>query len=129
MQLMPTSTVYLPSEIQQEIYPDLNRFGDVVLSKKVLGWVADSEKNLPYLKTWDTFGKRRDELITSEGWRNLQDLGIEEGIVAIPHENKHKEFSRVHQFIKSVTASFTGLVSPALTLNTDITFGLPRILP
>lgn len=97
---MITSTVYLPSEVQQEIYPDLNRFGDVVLSRKVLDWVADSEKNLPYLKTWDTFGKRRDELITSEGWRNLQDLGIEEGIVAIPFENKHKEFSRVHQFIK-----------------------------
>ncbi|OBT77890.1 hypothetical protein VF21_03202 [Pseudogymnoascus sp. 05NY08] len=92
--------LYLPSEVQQEIYPDLNRFGDVVLSRKVLDWVADSEKNLPYLKTWDTFGKRRDELITSEGWRNLQDLGIEEGIVAIPFENKHKEFSRVHQFIK-----------------------------
>ncbi|KFY49589.1 hypothetical protein V496_09900 [Pseudogymnoascus sp. VKM F-4515 (FW-2607)] len=92
--------LYLPSEVQQEIYPDLNRFGDVVLSRKVLDWVADSEKNLPYLKTWDTFGKRRDELITSEGWRNLQDMGIEEGIVAIPFENKHKEFSRVHQFIK-----------------------------
>lgn len=102
-QLMTTPTVYLPSEVKQELYPDLNRFGDVVLSRKVLDWVADSEKNLPYLKTWDTFGKRRDELITSEGWRNLQDLGIEEGIVAIPFENKHKEFSRVHQFIKSVT--------------------------
>ncbi|ELR09636.1 hypothetical protein VC83_07006 [Pseudogymnoascus destructans] len=107
--------LYLPSEIQQEIYPDLNRFGDVVLSRKVLDWVADSEKNLPYLKTWDTFGKRRDELITSEGWRNLQNLGIEEGIVAIPHENKHKEFSRVHQFIKYHlwTASNSSVTCPS----------------
>jgi hypothetical protein len=107
---MTIIVVYLPSEIQQEIYPDLDRFGDIVLSRKVLNWVTDSEKNLPYLRTWDTFGKRQDELVTSEGWRNLQNLGIEEGIVAIPYENKHKEFSRVHQFIKSVSSNFSYFV-------------------
>jgi hypothetical protein len=71
--------VYLPSNIQSSVFPDLSRFGAVVLSKKVLRWVADAEKNPPFLRSWDTWGKRTDELVTSEGWRNLQELGIAEG--------------------------------------------------
>ena len=39
-------------------------------------------------------------MVTSEGWRNLQDLGISEGIVAIAYENDHLEYSRLYQFLK-----------------------------
>jgi hypothetical protein len=94
--------VYLPLSVQKSVTPDITAFGDLVLSKKVFDWVADAEKNIPYLKTWDAFGKRKDELVTSWGWRQLQDTGIEEGIVAIPYENKNGPYSRVHQFLKSV---------------------------
>lgn len=87
--------------MRESVTPDISAFGDLVLSKEVLNWVADGEKNIPYLKTWDTFGKRKDELVTSEGWRRLQEIGIREGIVAIPYENKSGPYSRVHQFIKS----------------------------
>lgn len=69
--------------MRESITPDLSTFGEKVLSKQVLSWVADAEKNPPYLRTWDSWGKRQDELVTSEGWRKLQALGIEEGIVAI----------------------------------------------
>lgn len=65
--------------------------------------MADAEKNVPYLKTWDTFGKRKDELVTSEGWRMLQEIGIQEGMVAIPYENESGPYSRVHHFLKSVS--------------------------
>jgi hypothetical protein len=88
--------------VQNSVTPDISALGDLVLSKKVFDWVADAEKNVPYLKTWDTFGKRKDELVTSQGWRMLQETGIEEGIVAIPYENKNGPYSRVHQFLKSV---------------------------
>ncbi len=94
--------MYLPPSVLQSISPELSHFGNLVLSKRVLNWVADAEKNVPYLKTWDTFGKRKDELITSEGWRKLQDTGIEEGIIAIAYENHDGPYSRVHQFLKSV---------------------------
>jgi hypothetical protein len=66
----------------------------------VLHLIADAEKNPPYLRTWDTWGKRRDELVASEGWRNLQDLGIREGMVSIGYENQNAEYSRVHHFAK-----------------------------
>jgi hypothetical protein len=65
--------------------------------------VADAEKNVPYLKTWDTFGKRKDELVTTEGWRRLQEIGIQEGMVAIPYENRSGPYSRLHHFLKSVS--------------------------
>jgi Adaptive response protein AidB N-terminal domain len=76
--------------------------GDLAISERVLTYVADAEKNVPYLKTWDTFGKRKDEPVTSEGWRRLQEIGIQEGMVAIPYEQKSGPYSRVHQFLKSV---------------------------
>jgi len=92
--------VYLPLKVSQSVDTELAKFGDRVISPQVLTWTGDAERNIPYLRTWDSFGKRKDELVTSEGWRNLQDLGIREGIVAIPYENRHGSFSRVHQFLK-----------------------------
>ena len=92
--------VYLSPKVSQSLDPELATFGDKVLSPQVLTWTGDAERNVPYLRTWDSLGRRKDELVTSEGWRNLQDLGISEGIVAIPYENRHGLFSRVHQFLK-----------------------------
>lgn len=43
---------------------------------------------------------RKDEIITSEGWRRLQEIGIAEGMVAIPYENEYGMYSRVYQFLK-----------------------------
>ncbi|KAI9699587.1 MAG: hypothetical protein M1820_007086 [Bogoriella megaspora] len=92
--------LYLPLPDQNSISPELDRFANLVLSPQVFTWVADAERNLPYVRTWDVWGKRKDELVTSEGWRNLQKLGIEEGIVAIPYERKHGSLSRLYQFLK-----------------------------
>ena len=95
-------SVYLPAAVRSAIEPDLSRFGGEVLTAKVLDWVADAEKNPPFLRTWDTWGRRRDELVTSAGWRNLQDMGIAEGMVAIAYEGRFAEHSRLYQFIKFV---------------------------
>ncbi len=92
--------LFLPNEVRESITPDLSSFGDKVLSRQILNWVLDAERNAPYVKTWDSWGKRRDELITSEGWRNLQRVGIEEGMVGIPYDNKYGEYSRVYHFAK-----------------------------
>jgi alkylation response protein AidB-like acyl-CoA dehydrogenase len=92
--------LFLPDTIRNYIAPELSAFGDKVLSRQILSWVLDAERNAPYVKTWDSWGKRRDELVTSEGWRNLQRVGIEEGMVAIPYENKYEEYSRVYHFAK-----------------------------
>lgn len=92
--------LFLPSQIRENIAPELSDFGAKVLSPQVLAWVLDAERNTPYVKQFDSWGRRRDELITTEGWRNLQALGIAEGMAAIPYENRNAEYSRVHQFAK-----------------------------
>ena len=90
----------LPPEIIDILSPDLSAFGDRVLSSHVLSLSKDAEYNVPRLETWDSFGHRKDELITSNGWKQLRDIGISEGIVAIPYEGKFKQYSRLYQFFK-----------------------------
>lgn len=90
----------MPSSVRESITAELAAFGDKVLGREVLHLIADAEKNPPYLRTWDTWSKRRDELVFSEGWQNLQDLSIKEGMVSIGYENKNAEYSRVHHFAK-----------------------------
>ncbi|OQV08721.1 Acyl-CoA dehydrogenase, middle domain-containing protein [Cladophialophora immunda] len=94
--------LFLPHGVQEALKADLSAFGEHVLSRQTLGWVLEAERNLPYVKTWDTWGKRRDELITSDGWKNLQRMGIEAGIVAIPYENSFQEFSRIYWCTKYI---------------------------
>lgn len=108
--------LFLPESVRQATQSELVSFGEKVLSKEVLDLVADAEHNLPYLKTWDSWGKRRDELITSEGWRKLSALGIQEGMVAIGYENSYLQFSRPYQFCKYLvwTGSSAWVTCPSL---------------
>lgn len=92
--------LFLPDEIRDVCTADIKALGDKALSKTVLDLVADAEKNLPYLKTWDAWGRRQDELVTSEGWRKLSAIGVQEGMVAIGYENEYGQFSRTLQFLK-----------------------------
>ncbi|KAL7944962.1 acyl-CoA dehydrogenase/oxidase [Trichoderma barbatum] len=92
--------LFVPKDVLESIATDLDQFGTKVLSPKVMGWVFDAERNTPYVKNFDSWGRRRDELITTEGCRNLQALGQAEGMVAIPYENNYAEYSRVYHFAK-----------------------------
>lgn len=78
---IPTPLVFLPRRIIKTTAEDISRFGDEVISKKVLDWVTDAERNTPYVKGSgrNSFGQRTDELVTTEGWRKLQELGLKEG--------------------------------------------------
>lgn len=93
-------SLFLPEPLREQCSQDIKALGDKALSKPILDLVADAEKNLPYLKTWDAWGRRQDELITSEGWRKLSAVGIQEGMVAIGYENEYFQFSRTFQFLK-----------------------------
>ncbi|EGP86083.1 unnamed protein product [Zymoseptoria tritici ST99CH_1A5] len=91
---------YLPSRTQNAISSDLNNISNLVLSRKVLNWCADAERNVPYIRSYDSWGRRIDDLVTSAGWQNLQAMGQAEGMVACGHERTHAQYSRVHQFLK-----------------------------
>lgn len=86
--------LFIPESKRETCAREVEALGDKSLSKPVLDLVADAEKNLPYLKTWDAWGRRQDELVTSEGWRKLSAIGVEAGMVAMGYENEHLQFSR-----------------------------------
>lgn len=76
-------TVFLSNPVIEAITPDLAEFGQKIVSKQVLDWVTDAEHNTPYLRGSgrDSFGQKKTELIVSDGWKQLQNLGIEQGYV------------------------------------------------
>ena len=54
----------------------------------------------PHLVQFDQWGRRVDELHTSEGWRGSKATAQREGIPAIFYERKYREFSRIYGFAK-----------------------------
>ena len=54
---------------------------------------------------YDQWGRRVDELQTSEGWRGLKAKMQEEGAIGIFFERKYGEFSRVYGFMKEFLAT------------------------
>jgi hypothetical protein len=84
----------------RQVASDLRCFGINVLSTEVKNWTAEAERNPPFLQSFDSWGKRQNKLVTSEGWKRLQDMGIKEGIVAIPYEKEWGQWGRAYQFLK-----------------------------
>lgn len=54
----------------------------------------------PKLLQYDQWGRRIDDLQTSEGWRELKAIAQREGIPGIFYERKFGEHSRVYGFAK-----------------------------
>lgn len=73
--------VFVPSTLIPSLSQELSQLAAIIVSKQVIDWIANAETQLPYLKGsgYDAFGSPNDPLVTSEGWRRLQDLGIEQG--------------------------------------------------
>ncbi|KAF5382435.1 hypothetical protein D9615_002858 [Tricholomella constricta] len=102
-----TSDLVLPSLLKRtiprsafnEIEPDLERLGaDVITTIRAMG--SGNRVAPPRLIQYDQWGRRVDELETSEGWRDLKAVGQKEGLPAIFYERKYQEHSRSYGFAK-----------------------------
>ncbi|MCS6934641.1 MAG: acyl-CoA dehydrogenase family protein [Chitinophagales bacterium] len=91
--------VYLPEEVLNEIEEDLYNFGNRVV-EELPTWARDAEVNKPCLTHYDAWGNRIDEIKVSEGWKKLERVAAEEGLVAIGYERKYRQHSRLYQFVK-----------------------------
>ncbi|SPQ21036.1 5d6e90a4-993f-4e89-ac35-7d7a8761ef99 [Thermothielavioides terrestris] len=100
--LQRIARLFLPRPLLDQISPEVARLGDEVLSPQIFDWVADAERNQPYLRGGgrDAFGKPRSELVVTEGWRKLQDFGFQKGFVAVNYDSDYGPYNRLVQFIR-----------------------------
>lgn len=97
--------MFLPSSIAAAAHDEVSLLGQEVISDRVFSWISDAERNKPYLKGSgrDAFGHWTGELVTSEGWRQLQKFGIMKGMVATGYENTspfYGPYARPLQFLR-----------------------------
>ncbi|EAQ85855.1 hypothetical protein CHGG_07108 [Chaetomium globosum CBS 148.51] len=99
---MLTWAVFLPSSLLDQISPEAGQLGDDVLSQQIFDWVTDAEHNQPHLRGSgrDAFGKPVSELVVTEGWRKLQEFGIQKGIVALNYDSDYGPYNRLVEFIR-----------------------------
>ncbi|KAJ5791148.1 uncharacterized protein N7518_008159 [Penicillium psychrosexuale] len=86
--LQRTIAWYLPSAVFQSVQPHLTQFGAEAISEQVRGWSADAERNVPYVKSHNVWGKRYDydRLVTTEGWKQLGKWGARNRIVSAGYD-------------------------------------------
>ena len=89
----------LPAEVFAEVEPALRRLGERAVTD-LLALDAAAEAMPPRLVSYDPWGRRIDEIVTSDAWRELDRIAAEEGIVATAYERKHGALSRIDQFAK-----------------------------
>ncbi|EAU86035.1 acyl-CoA dehydrogenase domain-containing protein [Coprinopsis cinerea okayama7 len=89
----------LPNSVLRDVQPDLERLGKEVLT--VIRPLADSAAvSNPTLTQYDQWGRRIDNLETSEGWRKLKAIAQQEGLPGIFYERTYGEHSRIYGFAK-----------------------------
>ncbi|KAF5010851.1 hypothetical protein FDECE_3024 [Fusarium decemcellulare] len=91
--------LYLGPEILTDLLPRLTKFGGEALSEPVLAWIANAEKEQPFVKQYDAWGRRYpyDKLVTAEGWKKLGEWGAKNGVVSLGYEPGNGVFRRLVQ--------------------------------
>lgn len=86
----------LPPHVLEEIEGGL-----VALGERAVGDIQRagdrSESEPPRHVPYDPWGRRVDRMEVSDGWRRLERIAVEEGLVATAYERAHGPWSRVHQ--------------------------------
>ncbi|KAJ5711529.1 hypothetical protein N7488_005685 [Penicillium malachiteum] len=93
--------LYLSPEIKKRSEGELSALADAAVSEQVMKWIADAERHSVHVQNWDGWGEKKDELVTSQGWKYLWRLGISERLAALPSLNEEYEgYGRMIQLLK-----------------------------
>lgn len=91
--------LHLPRDVFEDVVEDLAGFGDRVVGD-IARMARDAETHPPRHVPFDPWGRRIDEIEVAQGWKDLDRVSAEEGLVAIAYERKHGRYSRIHQLAK-----------------------------
>jgi alkylation response protein AidB-like acyl-CoA dehydrogenase len=87
----------LPSSVLREIESDLLRMGELS-GGKLRELSLRHRRDQPKLIEFDAWGRRVDEIQISPAWNEMARVACEFGLVALPYERAHGQYSRLHQF-------------------------------
>jgi acyl-CoA dehydrogenase len=79
------------------ITPSLAKMGALV-GGELYRLQLEDLRNEPKLVQWDAWGHRVDQIEVSPLWKRAARIAAEEGLIAIPYEQRHGAASRLHQF-------------------------------
>jgi alkylation response protein AidB-like acyl-CoA dehydrogenase len=88
---------HLPSDTYQAIMPELESMGGLAGDELYTQQLAD-RRNEPVHTPYSPWGERIDHIEVSPLWQRAERIAAETGLVAIPYEQTHGAFSRLHQF-------------------------------
>lgn len=89
----------MPKEVYRVIKDDLIQFGNRV-SSDIWRLGQECAANEPYLHKTSAWGRRCDEIVTCNAWKQQKRVSAEEGLIAIAYERYFHEFSRIYQATK-----------------------------
>lgn len=89
----------LPENMQEIVFNDLKSLGQRVTTD-ILNMARDAEAHEPVLAPYSPWGLPVDKIHVAKGWRDLETVSAQEGMVAIGYERNYSEFSRIYQFSK-----------------------------
>ncbi|HXV06805.1 MAG TPA: hypothetical protein VD791_02165, partial [Burkholderiales bacterium] len=87
----------LPAEVREALQSGLQEMGELAGGPLYAFQLADRAAE-PTHTPWDAWGNRIDQIEVSPLWRAAEPLAARSGLIAIPYERAHGQWSRVHQF-------------------------------
>ncbi|CAG7933835.1 unnamed protein product [Penicillium olsonii] len=123
--LQRTLEWYLPSATLQSVRPHLTQLGAEAISERVREWSGDAERNVPYVKSHNVWGKRYDydRLITTEGWKQLGKWGARNKIVSAGYDQSLGVDRRTVQYaLNYLYSPSSGLYSCPISMTDGAAF-------
>lgn len=112
--------------------PDVAKAAEESVSEQILTWGGNAEAQQPYVKKHNVWGARHDvdQLITSEGWRQLRAWCASRGVVATAYEKEYGPYKRLVQHASYYFVSpASGLTNCPLSMTDGAAKLLGPLLP
>ncbi|KAJ5855383.1 uncharacterized protein N7529_009327 [Penicillium soppii] len=116
---------YLPSSTLQSVQSHLTQLGAEAISERVREWSGDAERNVPYVKSHNVWGKRYDydRLVTTDGWKQLGKWGARNRIVSAGYDQSLGVDRRTVQYaLNYLYAPSSGLYSCPISMTDGAAF-------
>lgn len=89
----------LPADVLADVEPGLDALGARAVGD-IMAAGDEAEASPPRHVPYDPWGRRVDRIEVADGWRRLERIAVEEGLVALAYERAHGPWSRVHQMAR-----------------------------